>query len=249
MVRPSVMASTLVSRPSSRSSMIRRSPAWPKMRRTMIWSMPSRAWRRLSQTNTPLPAARPSALRTSPTGRPEHEVAGLGRRREDALLPALLDLDLDARAEHLARVHDPLDRLEGLGGRPAMERVADRRAAARADRQRHLARERVMLGVGGRAEDAVVGRRDAGLPHQVLGEDLAPLELGRLLPRAEDLQPLALEDVDDPLDQRLLGPDHGQADPLLLGELDQARGSRPARWRRSARRGPCPRSRGADRPP
>ena len=78
-----------------------------------------------------------------------------------------------------------------------------------------------MLGVGRRAEDAVVGRRDAGLPHQVLGEDLAPLELGGFLPRAEDPQALALEDVDDPLDQRLLGADDRQADALPLGELDQ----------------------------
>ena len=204
--------------------MIRRSPAWPKIRRIMIWSMPSRACRRLSQTKTPLPAARPSALRTRPERAAQHEVAGLGGGAEDALLAAFLDLDLDARAEHLAGVHDPFDRLEGLGGGPAVEGVADRRAAARADDQRDLAREGVMLGVGRRAEDAVIGRRDPRLPHQVLGEDLAPFQLGGFLARAEDPQPLALEDVDDPLGQRLLRPDDRQADPFPLGELDQAAG-------------------------
>ena len=184
--------------------------------------MASRAWRRLSQTKTPLPAARPSALRTRPRGRPKHEVAGLGGGAEDAFLAALLDLDLHARAEHLARVHDPVDRLERLGGGPAVQRVADGRAAARADDQGDLAREDVVLGVGCRAEDAVIGRRDPGLPHQVLGEDLAPLELGGFLARAEDPQALALKDVDDPLDQRLLRADDRQPDPFSLGELDQA---------------------------
>ncbi len=79
-----------------------------------------------------------------------------------------------------------------------------------------------MLGVGPRAEDPVVGRRDARLPHQVLGEDLAPLQLGGFLSRPEDPQALALKDVDDPLGQRLLGADDRQADPLALGELEQA---------------------------
>ena len=79
-----------------------------------------------------------------------------------------------------------------------------------------------MLGVGGRAEDPVVGRRDAGLAHQLLGEDLAPLQLGGVLARAEDPQALALEGVDDAVGQRLLGADDRQADPLALGELDQA---------------------------
>ena len=152
----------------------------------------------------------------------QDEVAGLGGRVEDALLAALFDLDLHARAEHLARVHDPIDGLERLAGGPAVQRVADRRAAARADDQRDLARQHVMLGVGRRAEDPVVGRGDARLPHQLLGEDLAPLQLGGFLPRAEDPQALALKDVDDPLGQRLLRADDRQADSLALGELEQA---------------------------
>ena len=152
----------------------------------------------------------------------QDEVAGLGGRVEDAFLAALFDLDLHARAEHLARVHDPIDGLERLAGGPAVQGVANRRAAPRADDQRDLARQHVMLGVGPRAEDPVVGRRDARLPHQLLGEDLAPLELGGFLARAEDPQALALKDVDDPLGQRLFRADHRQADPLALGELEQA---------------------------
>ncbi len=81
-----------------------------------------------------------------------------------------------------------------------------------------------MLGVGGRAEQPVIGRRDARLPHQLLGEDLAPFQLGGGPARAEDPQPLALEGVDDPEGQRLLGPDDRQADPFSLGELDQGPG-------------------------
>jgi len=78
-----------------------------------------------------------------------------------------------------------------------------------------------MLGVGRGAEDPIIGRRDPRLPHQVLGKDLAPLQLGRLPPRAENAHALPLEDVDDALDERLLGTDNGQADPLAFGELDQ----------------------------
>ena len=111
-----------------------------------------------------------------------------------------------------------------LGGRAAMEGIADRRAAARADDQGDLARECVVFGIRGRSEDAVIGRGNPRLTHQVLGEDLAPLQLGRFLAGTEDAQALALEDVDDPLDERLLRADDRQADPLALGELDQAPG-------------------------
>ena len=152
----------------------------------------------------------------------QHEVAGLGGRAEDAALAAFLDFDLNAGAEHLARVHDPVDGLQGLAGRPAVQRVADRRAPPRTHDQGDLAREDVMLGVGARAERPVIGRRNAGLPHQLLGEDLAPFQLGGLLARSENPQPFALKDVNDSLGQRLFGSDHRQADPLAPGELEQA---------------------------
>ena len=105
-----------------------------------------------------------------------------------------------------------------------------------------------MLGVGGRAEDPVVGRRDARLPHQLLGEDLAPFQLGRVLARAEDPQPLALEDVDDPLGQRLLRARRPSGRSPLAWRTGSGRGGRPARSARSARRAPCPRCPGHSRP-
>ena len=113
-------------------------------------------------------------LQDQAQGASQHEVASLGGRIEYALLPALFNFDLNAGAHHLARVHDPVDRLERFAGRAAMQRMPDRRAAARADNQSDLARQDVMLGVGARAKDPVVGRRNARLPHQLLGEELAP---------------------------------------------------------------------------
>ena len=82
--------------------------------------------------------------------------------------------------------------------------------------------QNVMLGVRRRAEDPIIGRRDARLPHQLLGEDLASLQLGGFLPGPENPQSLALKDVDDSLGQRLFRADHRQADSLPLGELEQA---------------------------
>ena len=170
----------------------------------------------------PLAGGQAVGLEDHPHGAAQDEVAGLGGRVEDAFLAALFDLDLHPRAEHLARVHDPIDGVERLAGGPAVQCVADRRAAPRADDQGDLARQHVMLGVGPRAEDPIVGRGDGRLPHQLLGEKLAPLELGGFLSRAEDPQALALKDVDDPLGQRLLRADNRQADSLALGELEQA---------------------------
>ena len=204
--------------------MISRSPALPKTRRTMIWSIASSAWRRLSQTVDPLAGGQSVGLEDHAERPAQDVVARLGGGVEDAALAPLLDLDLDARPELLPRVHDPVDRLERLGGGPAEQRVPQRRPPLRADDQRDLAREDVMLGVGGRTEDPVFGRRDARLAHHLLGEDLAPLQLGRVPARAEDPQPLALEGVDDAQVQRLLGTDDRQPDPLPLGELDQAAG-------------------------
>ena len=170
----------------------------------------------------PLAGGQAVGLEDHAHGAAQHEVACLGGRVEDAFLTALFDLDLHARAEHLARVHDPVDGVERLAGGPAVQGVANRRAAARADDQRDLARQHVMLGVGPRAKDPVVGRGDGRLPHQLLGEELAPLELGGFLARPEDPQALALKDVDDPLGQRLFRADNRQADSLALGELEQA---------------------------
>ena len=148
-------------------------------------------------------------------------VAGLARRIEDPALTALLQFDLHARPELLARVHDPVDGFEGLGGGAAVQGVAEGRSPFGADDEGDLAREDVVLGVGGRSEDPVVGGRDSGLAHQLLGEDLAPFQFGGVAAGAEDPQPLALEGVDDPAGERVFRADDRQADSFALGELDQ----------------------------
>ena len=172
-------------------------------------------------------------------GRPRTKSRASAAVAEDAFLAALFDLDLHARAEHLARVHDPIDGVERLAGGPAVQGVANRRAAARADDQRDLARQHVMLGVGARAEDPIVGRRDARLPHQLLGEKLAPLELGGFFSRPEDPQALALKNVDDPLGQRLFRARRRSGRLPRAWRTGAVPGNRPARSTRSARRAPC----------
>ena len=100
----------------------------------------------------------------------------------------------------------------------------------------------------GRATTSNVGGRDAVAAEKLLGENLAPLELGGRPPRAEDPQPARLELVDDAQGQRQLGPDHGQVDAglaaansassmdLLGGDRDAVRDRRDARIaRRSSR--------------
>ena len=64
MVRPSVMASTLASWPSSRSSSTRRFPAAPKIFLRPSVSTAATASSRREQTSTPLPPASPSAFTT-----------------------------------------------------------------------------------------------------------------------------------------------------------------------------------------
>ena len=61
------------------------------------------------------------------------------------------------------------------------------------------------------------------MAQQVLAEDLAGFQFGGGPAGAEDPQPGRLEGVDDAGGQRGLGPDHGQAHVVLLGELDQRR--------------------------
>ena len=231
MVRPSVKARTLVSWPSSRSSMIRRSPAWPKIRRTMIWSMPSRAWRRLSQTKTPLPAARPSALSTRPSGRPSTKSRASAAVLKTRFWPRS---SISTCTPGLSISRGSMIRSMASSVSPAVRQWSVWRIVERPRERTISATSRdsdVVLGIGRRAEDPVVGRRDARLPHQVLGEDLAPLQLGGFLPRPEDPQALALEDVDDPLDQRLLRADDRQADAFASWRTGPARGNRRARSR------------------
>ena len=62
------------------------------------------------------------------------------------------------------------------------------------------------------AQEDVGGGRHPGLRHQLLGEGLRALELGRGGARAEGRDAGLLQRVDDPGDQRRLGPDHDQVD-------------------------------------
>src|SRR6185503_4015898 len=73
----------------------------------------------------------------------------------------------------------------------------------------------------GLVEDAVVRRRDPVAAEQVLAEDLAAFELGRLPGGAEDLQPVVLEEVDDALAERAFGADDREVDGVLLRELEE----------------------------
>ena len=79
--------------------------------------------------------------------------------------------------------------------------------------------------VGQRRRLAVEGlevrRRDAGLAHELLGEDLGALDAGGGAGGAEDLQALLPEALADTPDQRGLGPDDGQVYLVLLGEVAQ----------------------------
>ena len=73
-----------------------------------------------------------------PSGRPNTKSRSFRGRAERAFLPSLFDFDPYARAEHLAGIHNPVDCVQGLFGRSAVQRVADCRAALRADDQGNL---------------------------------------------------------------------------------------------------------------
>ena len=66
------------------------------------------------------------------------------------------------------------------------------------------------------------GRHAAG-GHDLLGEDLAALELRGLLVGAEDGQAVLLEEVGEARHERRLRPDDGEVDLLAAGEVEQRR--------------------------
>ena len=68
------------------------------------------------------------------------------------------------------------------------------------------------------------GGRHPCLGHQLLGEELRALEPGGLGAGAEGGDPGLLERVDDPLDQRRLGPDDDEVGLLLARRRDDAFG-------------------------
>ena len=56
---------------------------------------------------------------------------------------------------------------------------------------------------------------------KLLAEDLAALELGSSLARAEDLQTLAFEEVYDPGDQWSLRAHNGEVDRFIPGKIQE----------------------------
>ena len=66
------------------------------------------------------------------------------------------------------------------------------------------------------------GGGDAVALHELLGEDLAALDLGGPLARPEDRQAASGELVGETQGQRQLGADHRQVDPHLLREVGEA---------------------------
>ena len=61
-------------------------------------------------------------------------------------------------------------------------------------------------------KDTVGRGRNIVLMHQVFREGLAPLDKCRVFGRAEDLQTIGFEKIDNPQRQRLFGTDHRQVD-------------------------------------
>ena len=78
-----------------------------------------------------------------------------------------------------------------------------------------------MLGVRRGAKEPVVGGRYPRLPHQFLGEDLAPLKFRGIASRAKDPQPFTLKRIHNPGGEGFLGSDDRQADSFAFGELNQ----------------------------
>ena len=78
------------------------------------------------------------------------------------------------------------------------------------------------------------GRRHVGGGHDLLGERLAALEPGGLGRRAEDGEACVTHHVGDPGDERCLGADDDEVDPVPTGELGDARAVEQAAGQRLA---------------
>ncbi len=156
-----------------------------------------------------------------------------GGQREDALAVAddherhllaaeeFLDHHLVPRLAEFPLEHDLLDGLVGLFLLAADVDALAGGQAVGLDHQRELGAGKIVQRFGGGMDHLEVGGGDVVLAHELLGERLGGLDHGRLLGGAEDLQVAAVELVDDAQRQRLLRPDHGQVDLLLLGEIGQ----------------------------
>jgi hypothetical protein len=70
-------------------------------------------------------------------------------------------------------------------------------------------------------EDLELRRRHVGVPHQLLAEDLAPLDPRRVFRRPKDLEPLPAQRVRQPCRERVLRTDYHEPDLLFEAEASQ----------------------------
>ncbi len=173
------------------------------------------------------PGVRPLVLVVSPLvvlGREERQDLAPVRDDEDGCLPsfeALLYDDPLPGGPELAGERGP----HGLLGLVAV--VGDGDALARGGAVGLHDNREVAAGgeVGQRRRLAVKGLEvrggDAGLAHELLGEDLGALDAGGGAGGAEDLQACLPEALADAPDQGGLGSDHGQVYLVLPGKVAQ----------------------------
>ena len=92
--------------------------------------------------------------------------------------------------------------------------------AVRLDDDRRAARAQIGERRFERLEARIVGGRNAETPAKILAEPFGPLELRSRATRAEGRNARGLEIVDEPGDERRLGPDDDEADRHQPAEID-----------------------------
>ena len=157
-----------------------------------------------------------------------HQGLHLGAVRDDdegdlLSLEVLLDEHPPARLAELPVHHDRFDDLLGLvrAGADNDSLAGGQPLGLDDQRKEELAGLQDAHRLGRRLGHLEPRRGDPVPVHELLGEDLAPLELGGLLVGAEDAESAALEFVDDAEGQRQLRPDDGQVYAVFGGEAGQ----------------------------
>ena len=131
------------------------------------------------------------------------------------------DDDASARGAENLVAHDRIDGLSRLVDRFANRHAFSGREAIGFDHDGRADFLQVLVRGLGVLKGAVGCCRDACFFEELLGEGLAGLELGTVLVGAEGTQPAPREFVDQPTRQRCLGPDDGEVDLLLFGQVGE----------------------------
>ncbi len=135
----------------------------------------------------------------------------------------LFDDDLGAGRAEAARAQRVVDRRMGLGnGRRDRYPLAAGEPVGLDHHRRTLLPDK-RLCLGGIAEPAVAGGRDALAGAQILHKALGAFERGGCLARAEGRDPRAFERIDEAGDERRLRADDDKIDCRLPAEGDQPR--------------------------